>query len=317
MNGAPEISIKEKRNIIQKIPPILIIEPTNACNANCLICPRHQMTRPIGYLQWTLFTKIIDEAAEKGSPEIRLFNFGEPTLHPQLDQMIAYCRDKQLRVNIQTNGLIITPEMAEKLTAAGLDYIGISVNGLTQQEYSSIRPGLQLDQLKNRLTTLKQWSLATGTPLHIHINAQILKEEVSERDADIREFANQWSAIADTLSISGLSRYDAVILQQGGQSEKIELTHLQRKPDTSVNCTEPFDRLVIKWDGTATPCCADFDARMVLGDLNTQSIETIWNSPRLQNLRRTILAHEYSRIPLCRSCPKFYSDEFTIVFRKG
>ena len=44
-------------------PAWLIVESTNRCNANCVICPHGEMTRPAGTMAMALFRKITDEAA--------------------------------------------------------------------------------------------------------------------------------------------------------------------------------------------------------------------------------------------------------------
>jgi len=50
-----------KNKFIQDFPIFLIIEPTNNCNFDCIMCPRPNMTRPIGNMSLDLFKKIIDE----------------------------------------------------------------------------------------------------------------------------------------------------------------------------------------------------------------------------------------------------------------
>jgi hypothetical protein len=47
-------------------------------------------------------------------------------------------------------------------------------------------------------------------------------------------------------------------------------------------------------------CCADFDGRTVLGDLNTSSIQEIWNAEPYRNARRLHL--ENGGPDICRSC---------------
>lgn len=64
-----------------KNPPILLIENTNACNANCIICSRDLMTRDIGFMDYELFKKVVDEGAERGCKSIKITGFGEPFIY--------------------------------------------------------------------------------------------------------------------------------------------------------------------------------------------------------------------------------------------
>ena len=75
-------SYLRKEVCIRHYPPALEIEVTNRCNEDCIMCPRHQMTRPFGTLSMELRDKILDE--ERGEVElINLFHFGEPLLEPK------------------------------------------------------------------------------------------------------------------------------------------------------------------------------------------------------------------------------------------
>ncbi len=40
------------------------------------------------------------------------------------------------------------------------------------------------------------------------------------------------------------------------------------------------------WDGRVSLCCADFDGRTILGDLNTSTIKDIWNAEPYRKARR-------------------------------
>ena len=298
-------------------PPIVYIEPTNACNCNCVICPRRNMTREVGFMPMDLFRQIVGEISELGPSEIRLFNFGEPLLHPRLCEMVDYCREKSLPAIFQTNGLLLTERYIHDLLATGLDYIGVSVNGLNAQEYETIRPGYSFDTIRANLQRLRRMATGAGRPLHIHINAQILKEDKEGRMPEIREYVKSWDGVADSLSVSGLSVFDKIAFVNRGTVRESDLAQLPRKPDAKIKCTEPFDRLIVKWDGRVTVCCADFDAKMVIGHADRQRIADLWNSRALNLLRNEIREGRYGGIPLCRTCPKFYSDEFTLLFKKS
>ncbi|MBI3986004.1 MAG: SPASM domain-containing protein [Lentisphaerae bacterium] len=297
-------------------PPIVYIEPTNACNCRCVMCPRQNMTRPLGYITMALFNRIVGDIAELGPSEIRLFNFGEPLLHPQLPDMVRLCRTHRLPVRIQTNGLSLPETKIEDLLNAGLDYLGVSVNGLTDREYALIRPDCRLEDLKNNLLRLRRLADRTGKPFHIHINAHLLKEEACHRQADIDRFVSSWHGIPDSLSISGLEVQDRISIVKNGILIPARLAERTRKADADVKCAEPFDRLVVKWDGRVTPCCADYDASLVLGDLNRQPLPEIWNSPALKAFQESVKNRRYSQSPLCRACCRFYSDSFTQLFMK-
>jgi hypothetical protein len=298
-------------------PPILYVEPTNACNCTCVICPRQNMTRSVGMMDMDLFRSIIGQAAELGPSDIRLFNFGEPLLHPDLPAMIRYCRERRLDARFQSNGLLLKPPLTAELLESGLAYFGISVNGLTAEDYALIRPGFQLADLIANVRALRALAAERRRPIHIHINAQVPKPDTENRPEDIAAFKKTWFGLADSISISGLNYYDKVsVVSRGTVAAKRFDDRTFRKPDAQMVCTEPFDRLVIKWDGDVTACCPDFDGRELVGVLARQPLAEVWTGPAIERIRQALRARRYSEISLCRTCPKFCSDEFTILFQR-
>jgi len=275
------------------------------------------MTRKTGFMEMPLFHSIIDQIVAAGGADVRLFNFGEPLLHPQLPEMVRYCRTANLNVRFQTNGLLLNADMCDRLLDAGLEYLGVSINALTAGEYGVMRPGFVFEDVRNKVREFKRAAVARGQAVHVHVNAHIAAEGRESRRGDIALYAREWGDSADSLSVSGISRYDGIEYPVSGQTCPAGYEHAPRKPDTAVACREPFDRLVIKWDGRATPCCADFDAACVVGDLCSDSLLDAWNSAAMTGLRRIVAERRYSEGPLCRKCPKFRSDEFNIVLRKG
>lgn len=297
-------------------PKIVYIEPTNACNCNCSICPRQNMRREIGMMKMLTFTTIVDEVAP-WRPELRLFNFGEPLMHPGLGEMIRYAKLRGLAANFQTNGVLLDDNRSIALLESGVTYVGVSVNGLTESEYESIRPGCRLDDIRENVRHLRETAARMGISVHIHINAQILADESNSRRGDMERYIRYWEGIPDTLSVSGISLFDNIAVMKTGISSKISQSSLPRKDQANIVCTEPFDRLVIKWDGRITPCCADYDARLVLGQIGNQTLEEVWRGRTMADLRRMIEQKKYDSSELCRSCPKLYSHEFTMLFRKN
>ncbi len=54
------------------------------------------------------------------------------------------------------------------------------------------------------------------------------------------------------------------------------------------------------WDGRVSLCCADFDGKTILGDLNTHSIAEVWNAEPYRKVRREHL--ESGGPDICRAC---------------
>ena len=123
-----------QKKISFEFPLRFNIEPTNYCNLSCSMCPR-ELNRPFGYMNISLFQKIIDESILYGKRLIITLNKdGEPLLHPELSQMIKYAKDKKAahKINFYTNGILLTEAKSVELIKSGLDTMHISVDAFTK-----------------------------------------------------------------------------------------------------------------------------------------------------------------------------------------
>jgi hypothetical protein len=83
-------------------------------------------------------------------------------------------------------------------------------------------------------------------------------------------------------------------------------------PDTPQPlCPVPWaGTSVVLADGNVNFCCC---SSAVVGNVNQQSFEEIWNGPIMRDIRRALIAQVFP--PECRSqsCPIYRGDEFTFI----
>ena len=124
-------------------PETVIIEVTNACNLNCLMCGNRHMMRKIGYMEYDLFKKIIINI--KGyAKKVRLYSTGEPTLHPNLLEMIGYVHSAGIKnVSVSTNATLLDEGMSEKILKNNFtpELIQFSVEGWSPDTYETSYKG--------------------------------------------------------------------------------------------------------------------------------------------------------------------------------
>jgi hypothetical protein len=71
---------------------------------------------------------------------------GEPTLHPELPEIIQYAKSKELRVALLTNGLLIEADYLGRLRQAGLDIVLLHIQ--SGQERPDLPPNPSFQQLQ-------------------------------------------------------------------------------------------------------------------------------------------------------------------------
>ncbi len=137
-------------------PRILQVEPTNACNLNCIMCVRRTWDARVGYMDPRLYERLAEEAFPH-LERLTLYGLGEPTSHPNFVEMVEIARRRlpeEATIFFSTNGTLLGPRMADRLVLdLGVDSISFSIDTADAAKLSRIRegarPGLVLSNLRH------------------------------------------------------------------------------------------------------------------------------------------------------------------------
>src|SRR3989344_627168 len=136
-----------------KIPNNIMIEVTNLCNLKCQMCYNQRMKRKKGFMPFSLFKKIVDQAVDLSIENMGLYTTGESFLHPEIFKFIKYAKQTGIKyVYITTNGQALDDEKIKKIFASGLDSIKFSIDAGNKKQYESLKIGASWDKL---VTTVK------------------------------------------------------------------------------------------------------------------------------------------------------------------
>ena len=137
-----------------------IIEVNTACNLNCPVCFANA---GIGFsLTLAQAEGMLDRFIEtEGDPEVIQFSGGEPTIHPQLLDMIQAAKDRGVRqVMVNTNGVRIAKDDKFLESLARLKpVIYFQFDGLRRETYRTIRGEDLLDTKLKALDRMQQAGL--------------------------------------------------------------------------------------------------------------------------------------------------------------
>ncbi len=128
-----------QRNRIK--PELCFIEISGACNAKCPYCVKGRGIQSQGrVMPVETFDRILQHLKKNDmlprSRMIHLFNWGEPMLHPEIDEIIQTCGKHGLFAFISSN-LIHLPKL-EPLSLRLLTGVGLSLSGFTDDSYGRI-----------------------------------------------------------------------------------------------------------------------------------------------------------------------------------
>ena len=113
--------------------PVIFWNITNKCNLTCSHCYINASPDAERPNEQTLEEgkAFIDDVAEVGVP-LLLFTGGEPLVSKDFWELAKYAKGKGLRTVISTNGVLITKEVAKRLQDVGIQYVGVSLDGMRQ-----------------------------------------------------------------------------------------------------------------------------------------------------------------------------------------
>lgn len=118
-----------------------------------------------------------------------------------------------------------------------------------------------------------------------------IKENIEKAEA---HGADIWYSSLDGLSSSwGVDEKKKIVKHDHfWQGHKCEI------PGTT--CPQPYKCFTILWDGRCVPCCADYEGKYIIGDINkADSLSDIWNGWEMQNLR----SKKVYMPNMCHKCP--------------
>ncbi|MBT7272127.1 MAG: radical SAM protein [Nitrospina sp.] len=261
----------------------LIIEPTNTCNLRCTFCfVTDGMTRDGGFMDFNIFKKIINDCTDL--EHLCMHNWGEPLLHKDIFRMIEYAKNKGVNyVVMNTNGTLLTDKMINRIVNSKLDIIRFSIDG-SAETFKRVR-GVELENIEKNIKKLKIIKEKKRPELKMGVVFTV--EEDTEGDAE--EYINHWEKIVDHVRLQ---------------------PKLITSPRTEV-CPEPFGKdygkLVVLWDGRVIPCCVDYNANLMIGNIQNDTIPNLWKSEKLNILREQHLKGEFP--DTCANCNECESNK--------
>ena len=333
----------------------LDIEITYGCNARCRMCPLYgehtgdKSSRSVANGRKELTTEAIRgvllQCSRMGTERV-LFTGGEPVLRPDLSELVGFGSSLGMSVGVNTNGIILTEDVARDLTAAGLDTLQISLDG-PAEVHNSIRrvPNmfarmdrnvsmLRAEQARQKRTTpllsagctvstLNQGCLHELVPIAARWKASLCLSPIffvldpqDQRSAPAKP--EDWllpdhirnidpDLLARELAlVRRLSRESRVPLNLEIGDSPRMLRRRYYSPSYSAN-----NKCLYPWHGTRMNPYGDIfpcSLQTVMGNVLEEPLQNIWNSERYTAFRRSLRKH--GRFAQCARCCALSRDDW-------
>lgn len=288
------------------------IFPMFYCNFKCNYC-LHSLTdeqfKNMNFkrkkMDMEVFKKAVDDMS-KFKRKIKALIFaghGEPLLHPEIDQMVRYANEKNVadRIEIVTNGSLLTEEMSDKLIDAGLDRLRVSLQGITSKKYKEISDvDISIEDLVNKLQYF--YTHKKNTEMYV---------KVMDISLDSKDEFNKFKEIFEPISDIAAVEYTIPFVNEIDYSQFGELSQKCKQGNVGKSdiCSMPFYMLVVYPDGNVYPCCST-ETPICYGNVLDKSLNEIWNGKQ-QNAFLLKQLNGSSQINVCKDCvvPQFGLQE--------
>ena len=265
----------------------IYLEISNLCNLSCAFCPGTRRQK-----------KALTEAEFSALlPKIRPYTdflyfhlMGEPLLHPRLEAFLDLAGAAGFKVILTTNGTLLKRQQDILLNSPALHKVNISLHAF---EANDLEVPFE-DYLKGcfefgkaaegkKLIAYRLWNQGGQDEKNSEILSAMknfFPEPWAEERRGIRVGQRVYLEYGDKFDWPDLSAAD------GGEG---------------VFCHGLRDQLGILCDGTVVPCCLDHEGDIALGNLFTQTLSEILESPRAKAIYDGFSQRRAAE-ELCRKC---------------
>lgn len=293
------------------------IDVSSVCNFKCSFCFQADtegmkaVNLKRGFMPVELFKKIVDDLKQfpQKLQKVKIGNHGEPTLHPQLPEMIAYLRDAQVANTIEmfTNGSKLNPTLNRQLIEAGLQRINISLEGMDSETYERVAGvKIDMDQLVEGVADL--YAVRGNCRIYVKIADRVRVLDKTDtsvltmNELDRNRFYETFGNICDEIYVEN-------VVPQWARTQAEKQNQLGEKGMYGQDihkykavCPFIFMYMHFNWDGTTSPCTLDWAKKVVVGNVKDESVVDIWRGQSLRLLQVAQLKGERDKVDFCNDC---------------
>lgn len=261
------------------------IEITNRCNLSCPFCMKHE--RPYCDMTIEQFTHCIQQI--KPYTDYVYFHVqGEPLLHPHIDQLFSVADENRCHVQLVTNASLLHHH-PDLYTHPSLRRISFSLQSI---EYQNSDP----HTLVNTILTFHKHAKQHG--IHCEIRFWRDDQTMMPKTMECLNLLKERYTFSRTTRPNSVKLDDYLYLSYGNS---FSWPDMLKDQETDTGTCRAIDQIAILSDGTVVPCCLDCKGIIALGNIFTDSLDSILSTDRYRSMVQGFAQHRIVE-PLCRKC---------------
>lgn len=292
----------------------LYLEIISSCNQQCVYCYNEEIIKKVFKLDLKVIQKVLLDAKSMGVDSITLSG-GEPLLYDKVFELLDFCKEKKIHVDIITNATLITEYVAEKLAYYNPGIQFTLDSGISKIHNLSRGVGTYESQEK-ALKLLKSCGYRGSIAVRTNLWKQNYSKESLQSVFDFAEkhdiknldiaLAHETKLFHDSLkSIEGLKLAEHEISELEQMYKKIKVNYQEK--EVSIGC--PFtggENIVgfnvrISPEGDVYPCQMFDKKQFSFGNINILSIKEIMYGEKCKQFIDLMNLRKYF-IPKCQNC---------------
>jgi len=279
---------------------VLNLEFTSCCDLKCKWCILDN-SRKKGFMDINFFGRILDEIINEPRIEVEelaLHNAGEVLLHPKFKEMLGVLGKKKQEAEMHgkkfpyilflTNAMQLTEDKIKAiLECNAINFVRFSIDGGNKERFEEIRRGAKWETVLGNVQNFIRLNKESGKNLRTGIISIIDKD--CPLDLEFRELIREVEYMPRPPHNWDGSK-DLGLMDGFGVKPKKGFCHFI------------FKNLAILYDGRVVPCCADLNARGVVGDLNKESLYDVYYGEKRTEIIKKMRCGLRHEIELCKNC---------------
>jgi len=171
-------------------PLRVMLDTTNRCNIRCVMC---HFAYPAAWEQqlerWTPeFLALVEREVFPHTYQAQLSLGTEPLVWKPFPELLDACKRAGVPyIEMYTNGLLLTEELAAKIVATPMSRVQLSLEGASAEGYESVRVGGSFERFKRGVRLLDEAKRCAGSALPVlQFNITLLRRNAHEVEDILR-----------------------------------------------------------------------------------------------------------------------------------
>jgi radical SAM protein with 4Fe4S-binding SPASM domain len=291
--------------VLRSYPRRIVLELTNACNLNCIMCGRNATDfKPTRLdMEWFRAFEPLFDTIE----EVTLMGWGEPTIHPHFEEMLRVINKYTARKYFCTNGMRLD-KLRNAIFDNHVDVFAVSVDGATAESNNVIRRGSNLEFINSVLKSITRIKHSQG------LQYPWINYVFCAMKRNYRELPQMVEMAADVgleeVKVVFLTAFDSALADETLFGMESELSEIFCRSEERANelgiilklpylrgadpagdafhrdCFVAYRDFFLGSDGFVRPCMSTADKFFKFDP--DRDFQSIWNSEQFQKHRGTV-----------------------------